>query len=189
MTATDRAATDLTDAARDLIGRQAFLVLATRNADGTIHTPPSTRRCRRGVGVPTPAGITDRLAALLDRGRREEVVTTLLRELAGMLPEQVERAMSLPSWPGRVAAAHTVVRELRAHDAYRFDPRRFAALRLPTLLLAGSASPPAESASTALLAAALPGARVVTMAGLGHVAMLTDPDRFATDVLTFLRRP
>lgn len=40
-----------------------------------------------GGGVPTPAGITDRLAALIDRGRREEVVTTLLRELAGMLPE------------------------------------------------------------------------------------------------------
>lgn len=37
MTSTDRAATGLTDSARDLIGRQSFLVLATRNADATIH--------------------------------------------------------------------------------------------------------------------------------------------------------
>lgn len=140
-----------------------------------------------GVGVATPPGIADRLAGLLDRGLREEVVTTLLRELAGMPPAQVELAMSLPSWPGRVAAAHTVVRELRAHDSYRLDSARFASLRVPTLLLAGSESLPDEAASTAMLAAALPGARVVTMAGQGHVAMLTGPDLFATEVLAFLR--
>lgn len=58
---------------------------------------------------------------------------------------------------------------------------------MPTLLLAGSQSPPAETASIAALAAALPGARVVTMAGQGHVAMLTGPEVLAAEVHAFLQ--
>ena len=76
----------------------------------------------------TPAGFADRMAELLAQGRREEVVIALLRELAGLSADQLELAMVAPSWPGRVAAAHTVVRETRAEDRYRFEPDRFAAL-------------------------------------------------------------
>lgn len=62
MTAAARVASRPTDTARDLIGRQTLLVLATRNADGTIHavplvylfdgerflmaTPPASRKAR-----------------------------------------------------------------------------------------------------------------------------------------------
>lgn len=141
-----------------------------------------------GIGaVATPPGYTDGLAELLAQDRHEEVVIAILRDFAGMGEEQIRLAMAQPSWPNRVAAAHTVVRELRAHDAYRFEPGRFAALSVPTLLLAGADSPTDETASTAALAAALPGARVVTMAGQGHVAMLTGPDLFSSEVLRFLR--
>lgn len=94
--------------------------------------------------------------------------------------------MSLPSWPNRVAAAHTVVRETRAEDAYRFDPAKFASLAVPTLLLVGTESPPELLASTRPLADALPDGRVVEPAGQGHVAMLTAPDLFVTRVLDFL---
>jgi pimeloyl-ACP methyl ester carboxylesterase len=95
---------------------------------------------------------------------------------------------TLPSWPNRVAAAHTVVREVLAHDSYRLRPERFGSLTVPTLLLLGSDSPPGEAESTAELAASLPGARVVTLEGQGHVAMLTAPELFAAEVLAFLRR-
>jgi pimeloyl-ACP methyl ester carboxylesterase len=124
---------------------------------------------------------------LLAQGRREDVVIALLRDLAGMTEEQLRRAMSLPSWPNRVAAAHTVVRETRVEDGYRFDPARFASLAVPTLLLVGTESPPELLASTRPLADALPNVRVVAMAGQGHVAMLTAPDLFVTEVLGFLR--
>lgn len=134
----------------------------------------------------TPPGFTDRMAELLAKGRGEAVVTAIF-ELAGMTAEQQELAMSAPSWPNRVAAAHTVVRECRAEEEYRFDPTRFASLNVPTLLLAGADTPPDLAASTDALASALPGARVVTMAGQGHVAMLTAPDLFVIEVLTFLR--
>ena len=139
-----------------------------------------------GIGALTPAGFTDRLAGLLAQGRHEDVVTTLL-DFVGVTAEQLKLMISLPSWRGRVAAAHTVVREVRAHDNYRIDLGRLAALRVPTLLLAGGDSPPDEAASTAMLAAVLPGAGVVTMAGQGHVAMSTAPELFATEVLRFLR--
>lgn len=96
--------------------------------------------------------------------------------------------MSLPSWPNRVAAAHTVARETRVENGYRFDPARFAAMQVPTLLLVGTDTPPELGAEpTGALAAALPDARVFSMAGQGHVAMLTDPELFTAEVLRFLR--
>ncbi|HVL83704.1 MAG TPA: alpha/beta hydrolase [Pseudonocardia sp.] len=135
----------------------------------------------------TPPGWLDRMTELLAAGRREEVVISLLCDLAGMTAEQLELARSQPSWANRIATAHTVIRETRAEDDYRLDPARFAGLTVPTLLLAGSESPPELAASTDALAAALPGARVVTLAGHGHVAMLTAPDLFCSEVLAFLR--
>jgi pimeloyl-ACP methyl ester carboxylesterase len=85
-----------------------------------------------------------------------------------------------------VAAAHTVVRETRAEDAYRFDPVNFVSLAVPTLLLVGTESPPELLASTLPLANAVLDGRVVELAGQGYVAMLTAPDLFVTRVLGFL---
>jgi pimeloyl-ACP methyl ester carboxylesterase len=152
-----------------------------------------TDRIRRAVlyearaGAPTDRGLADELAALLADGRREEVVIRLLTVAAGVPSDQLARMRALPSWPNRVAAAHTVVREVRAHDAYRLRPERFTDLTVPTLLLLGSASPPAEAEATAGIAAALSRARVVALEGQGHVAMLTAPELFTAEVLDFLR--
>ncbi len=134
----------------------------------------------------TPPGWTDRMDDLLARDRREDVVIALLPDLAGMPEEQLRRTMSLPSWPNRVAAAHTVVRGTRAEDAYRFEPANFASLAVPTLLLVGTESPPELLASTRPLANAVLDGRVVELAGQGCVAMLTAPDLFVTRVLGFL---
>jgi len=46
------------------------------------------------------------------------------REVAGLPPEAVEYMLWRPAWQPRVAAAHTIPRELRAVKAYRFDPER-----------------------------------------------------------------
>lgn len=135
----------------------------------------------------SPPGWLDRMTGLIAQGRREDVVVALLRDLAGLTEEQLARSKADPSWTGRVAAAHTVVRETREEESYRFDAARFAALAVPTLLLLGSETTPDLAASTTLLAEHLPGARVVTMAGQGHVAMLTAPELFADEVLGFLR--
>jgi len=138
------------------------------------------------VSVAVPPGWVARAQELLSQGRRDEVVVAVLAELAGLTPEQVIRSQADPSWTGRVAAAHTVVREVSAVEQRRFEPARFAGLRVPTLVLAGADSPGELISSAAALAAALPDAQLRTMLGQGHVAMLTDPPLFVAELLGFL---
>jgi len=93
---------------------------------------------------------------------------------------------SMPAWPSRVGAAHTIPRELTAHEHYRFKPERFKEMTVPTLLLVGGESPEHVKASTQSLQAALPNSRVVVLPGQQHVAMETAPDLLARETLNFL---
>ncbi|MDN5859134.1 MAG: alpha/beta hydrolase, partial [Pseudonocardia sp.] len=138
------------------------------------------------LAAASPPGWLDRMGGLLAQGRRAEIVLAMLGDLAGLTAEELALAQADPSWPGRVAAAHTVVREVRAVEAYRFEPARFASLAVPILLLDGGASPPFLRAATETAAAGLPGARVVTLAGQAHVAQNTAPELFCSAVLDFL---
>jgi pimeloyl-ACP methyl ester carboxylesterase len=81
---------------------------------------------------------------------------------------------------------HTIPRESRAEEAYRFDPERFGDLGVPTLLLSGGDSPDDLAASTKAVDEALPDSRIVVMRGQGHVAMDTGTDLFTTEVSRFL---
>ena len=130
--------------------------------------------------------VIERLEALLGAGNRDEVVATTMREVAGLPPETVEHLRSLPVWQTRVAAAHTIPRELRVVKAYSFDPERFRGLRVPTLLLSGGASPAALRKATEAADEALPDSRIVVMPGQGHAAMDTGTDLFTAEVLRFL---
>ncbi len=133
-----------------------------------------------------PPGVVDRLEALLEAGDRDGVVATMLREIAGASPDVVEYMRSLPAWQARVAAAHTIPRELRANEAHRFDPNRYRNLSVPTLLLSGEDSPADMAASDRAVDEVLPDSRIVVLKGQGHVAMDTGTDLFTTEVLRFL---
>lgn len=134
-----------------------------------------------------PPGVVDRLEALLGADDRDAVVATVAREVAGVPPEGVEHMRSLPVWEARVAAAHTIPRELRAGATYRFDPERFGDLEVPTLVLLGGDSPAAFQEAGKAVAEALPNSRIVVMPGQGHVAMDTGTELFTTEVLRFLK--
>jgi pimeloyl-ACP methyl ester carboxylesterase len=131
-------------------------------------------------------GIIDRLERLIERGEREAALEIVLTEIAGMSLAAIEQVRSSPVWPLRLAAVHTVPRELQAARDYTFRPERFGGLRIPTLLLLGNESPSYATESTAAIAAALPDARLIRMPGQGHVAMLTAPELFANEVISFL---
>jgi pimeloyl-ACP methyl ester carboxylesterase len=133
-----------------------------------------------------PEGIVDRLQAMLDAGERDRVVSTFMSEIPRVPPAHLEKMRSLPAWPGRVAAAHTIVRELRAHQHYNLDGRAFRTLKTPTLLLLGGASPPFFRAALDKVQAALPDTRLVVLPDQSHVAIDTVPDLFAREVLAFL---
>lgn len=141
-------------------------------------------------GVPIyPHGMIDQLYALLDAGDRSGVITTFMREIVRMPPHELELFQSSPAFSARVAAAHTLPRELRAHEAYRFEPERFNKLNVPTLLLLGGDSPSFFKAAVEALHAALPDSRVVVLPGQQHIAIDTAPDLFVREVLAFLAEP
>jgi pimeloyl-ACP methyl ester carboxylesterase len=133
-----------------------------------------------------PPGFIDRLDALLEAGDRDAVISTMFRDLVGMPQEEVEYLRSLPAWQERVKAAHTVPRELRADEAYRFDPERFGDLGVPTLLLSGGDSPTFLKAADKAVDGTLPNSRIVVMPGQGHAAMDTGTDLFTAEILRFL---
>jgi pimeloyl-ACP methyl ester carboxylesterase len=127
----------------------------------------------------------DRLEALLAAGDREGVIEVFAREIVRMSPSEFERLRVSPAWPARLAAAHTLPRELRAVDDFRIaavEPQRIA---IPALLLLGSDSPANFGAAIERLASALPQARTTALAGQRHVAMDTAPELLARKIVEF----
>lgn len=133
-----------------------------------------------------PRQVIERMEAMLEAGDRDGVIETTMREVAGLSPETVERMRSLPVWKARVAAAHTIPRELRAVKGYGLEPDRFKDLEVPTLLLSGGESPAALRKAAEVVNEALPDSRIVVMPGQGHSAMDTGTEMFTVEVLSFL---
>ena len=103
-----------------------------------------------------------------------------------MPPDELTHYRALPAWPARLAAAHTLPRELLAAEHYPFKRERFKDLQIPTLLLLGGDSPPLFKTAGEALDAALPDSRIALMPGQRHSAIDTASKLFVREVLTFL---
>ena len=134
-------------------------------------------------GFAFPPGFIDSLEALLAAGDRAGVIREMMAEVVGLSPEELAELEASESWPALVATAHTLPRELRAVEAYRFDAERFRALSVPTVLLDGDQSPDEIRLGVRLLDEVVPDSRLVTMPGVGHEAVETGPEIFAETVL------
>ena len=134
----------------------------------------------------TPPGTMRRLESLLAQGRPEVMLETFYREVVLMSADEISTLKAGPTWPARVAAAHTVPREIRAFGEQAFDPGRAAELAMPVLLLVGSDSPDEIRADPERVAEALPDARIGVLDGQRHAAQLTAPQTFAEQVASFL---
>ncbi|MGQ0570251.1 MAG: alpha/beta fold hydrolase, partial [Armatimonadota bacterium] len=132
-----------------------------------------------------PPGARAKFQALLKQGDRELLLVGFFRDIVHMPEKEIARLRAEPVWQARLAAAHTLVREMANAD-YVFDPKRFRSLTVPTLLLVGENSPPVLKKPTERLASVLPNSRVVVMPGQGHVAMSTAPELFLREVIGFL---
>jgi pimeloyl-ACP methyl ester carboxylesterase len=134
-----------------------------------------------------PPGLEDRIDALLAEDDRDAVVETVFRELGLMSDEDMGAFKAAPSWPGRVAAAHTIAREVRAETRARLDPGLAGKITVPVLLVTGENSADPSKADIEAVAAALPDVRIMVMEDQGHVADVLVPEVFAEHVLAFLR--
>ena len=130
--------------------------------------------------------IPERLEDLLRRGERDALVEIFLREVVGVSEAELQALRRSSTWRVRVQAAHTLPREVRMAETYRFDPSRLAKVRTPTLLLLGTESPRLMHDSTMAAHAALQNSRVELLPGQGHAAMTTAPEMFLAKVMAFL---
>jgi pimeloyl-ACP methyl ester carboxylesterase len=133
-----------------------------------------------------PREVVGRIQALVNEGDREGAVTTFMKDVARVPPHEMDILRAAPNWPARVAAAHTILREMRGSNEYVFEPTQFRALKTPTLLLLGGDSPAFLKAGIEAVHAALPDSRVVVLPGKQHTAMNTAPELFTSEVLQFL---
>jgi pimeloyl-ACP methyl ester carboxylesterase len=132
---------------------------------------------------------SSRMRSLLVAGDRAQALLLFLRDILKTPPEMIASAQASPTWPARVASVHTLPRELQSLNSYLFDPKRFGAMQIPTLLLLGGDSPPFRRTDAETLHAALPNSRIAVLPGQRHRAMETAPDLFVQEVLTFLAEP
>ena len=137
-------------------------------------------------GIVEPRSFVERLDALLAEGRDEEVVETLFRDAVGCSEEELEQVRSQPSWAGRVAAAPTIPREIRAVEEHTFDPEQAAKVTVPTLLLVGAEAP--ERFQPGPVLAALPHARLAELPGQEHEADIVAPELVAEQLVAFLQK-
>ncbi|MBK8904102.1 MAG: alpha/beta hydrolase [Anaerolineaceae bacterium] len=139
------------------------------------------------TGLPQyPPGVPDRLQALVDSDRYEDALETFFREVVRMPEHELAAYRQLPVWPVRIHLAPTIPREMAIDRVYRFEQEKFANLPVPTLLLLGGDSPPLFQQAVELLEATLPNSQVVILPGQQHIAMDTNPELFAKEVLRFL---
>ncbi|HEX6132236.1 MAG TPA: alpha/beta hydrolase, partial [Actinomycetota bacterium] len=123
-------------------------------------------------GAPAPAGqsyqahdLAARLETLRDEGRNEELLETFLREVVGMGRDDLGAYRANPVWPARVAAAPTIVREIRAEAAPAAGLEALGRVVVPVLQVLGGDSLPVFGLATRALDARLRDGRMVVIDG------------------------
>lgn len=164
-----------------------------RCALGASLLTPSIRRVVVYESAPVPPGMSYRppglveaVRAALDRGDDDAALTAFLAGIVGMSDAALDAYRRDPVWPARVAAAHTILREIEAEATPAASIEALRGVTVPVLLILGSISRSPFRIGTEALAAALPRAQVVTVEGAAHAAHHTHADEFVRVVERFL---
>jgi pimeloyl-ACP methyl ester carboxylesterase len=166
-----------------------------RCALGASLLTSSIRRVVAYEGAPVPAGSSYRPDGLLDavreslaRGDPDAALSGFLAGVVGMSDAELGRYRAEPVWPARVAAAHTILRELEAEASPPASIEALAAVRVPVLLILGGTSRSPFGVGTRAFADRLADAEVVTIQGAAHAAHHTHVPEFVAAVEAFLDR-
>ncbi|HYK94890.1 MAG TPA: alpha/beta hydrolase [Candidatus Dormibacteraeota bacterium] len=167
-----------------------------RCALGASLREPAIRRLVVYEGAPVPPGMSYRppglveeVRAALARGDNDAALSTFLAGIVGMSEAGLAAYRADPVWPARVAAAHTILREVDAEATAPASIEGLAGVSVPVLLLLGSISRSPFRIGTDALAARLPDARVAVIAGAAHAAHHTHAEAFVRLVEGFLDAP
>ena len=136
-----------------------------------------------------PPGLVDAVRAALGRGDNEAALSTFLVGIVGMSDAALDAYRRDPVWPARVAAAHTILREIEAEATDPASIEGLAAVKAPVLLILGSISRSPFRIGPDALVARLADARVVVIEGAAHAAHHTHEAEFVELVERFLDGP
>lgn len=131
--------------------------------------------------------VLSQLEALLEGGDREGVLRTAYREVVGLSDPEIDHLAEQPAWPNRLAAAHTVPRELRVPPERMFDPGQASRVDVPTLVMVGGETGETYRKDARTVETTVPNARLAVLEGQGHAAEMFAPGLVAEPVLEFLR--
>ncbi|MCU1524663.1 MAG: alpha/beta hydrolase [Microbacteriaceae bacterium] len=127
-----------------------------------VYEPPYTA----DPDDPTPLS-DGGVQAAIDAGDRELAAENFMR-LTGMDENSIQWVKQAPFWPGMVAMAHTLPYDLALTGDGRVPTDRLAAITASTLVMDGGTSPGWAGRAAASVAAAIPGARRLTVEGQDH---------------------
>jgi len=134
-----------------------------------------------------PPGAEDRVRDRLEAGDRDGALATFMTEIAGLSRDDLARYREDPIWPRRVAAAHTVLRELHAEADPAASLEALGRVTQPVLQILGGASIAEFRDATHALAEHLADGHLDVIDGARHSAHHTHPDAFVAAIEAFLR--
>jgi pimeloyl-ACP methyl ester carboxylesterase len=137
-----------------------------------------------GVSEDFPVDAVPEMEAALERGDREAALEAFFRRALHLDDAAIEARRATPMWEARLAAVHTLPREVLAADAFRAADLAAIGPRLRFLL--GTESPGHLHASTWAAHAAAPGSELRELPGHAHDAMDADPALFVSEVEAWL---
>jgi pimeloyl-ACP methyl ester carboxylesterase len=165
-----------------------------RCALGAALRTDAIRRVVSYEGAPSPpalrygdAALAEELVALHRAGRHEALLETFLTRVVGMDATALAAYRADPVWPLRVAAAHTIPRELIAEgESGAAALEALGEIRQPVLQVVGGISLPVFAEATAALDERLADGTVVVIPGARHAAHHTHPRELVAAVRGFL---
>ena len=135
-----------------------------------------------------PESLRVKMQSFMAAGEPEKALASFYLDIVKVHPQQIEQMRLLPTWQSKLTIIHTIQRELEALGAFTLDPKRYAHVQVPTLLLVGGNSPPHREVGISLLRSIIPRAQVIVLEGQGHFAHQTAPELFSRVITDFLSR-
>lgn len=169
-----------------LLGLSSGAVLAAEaaaaglNIDRLVMWEPPFSLCPEG---PQRArAYADRLAELLGEGRRGDALEHFMK-LVGLTDEMIAGMRRSAYWQIGERLAPTLAYDAAIMGDHTIPTGRFATVAVPTLVLAGSASPGFLQEAATHTAASIPGSRLDVLAGQDHAV---DADVITKAVTNFV---
>jgi len=141
-----------------------------------LYEPPIYEKPR-----PAHTKMLNEITQAAEAGDKERVTARFLEEAVGL--QAVNLMRSSPAWPGLVALAPTLPREVRAVSEFRPSSAALANWAAPTTMFLGEKSPDHMGAAARLVCSSMANCHLVILEGQGHLAPQQAPALFVAKVL------